>query len=77
MMNASTRRLSKIPDVVRAEIEPCFMDDRFAFQEDEASVSRIPKLNDDTADFCTSQLKVNKYHTFKLSPTSDFGSERG
>jgi fatty acyl-ACP thioesterase B len=73
MMNASTRRLSKIPDVVRAEIEPCFMDDRFAFQEDEASVSRIPKLNDDTADFCTSQLKVNKYHNiFILSPTSDF-----
>ena len=58
MMHATTRRLSKIPEKVRAEIEPCFMENRFAFQQAQAS-SRITKINDETKEIMSSQLKVS------------------
>ncbi|XP_024400392.1 palmitoyl-acyl carrier protein thioesterase, chloroplastic [Physcomitrium patens] len=57
MMDGVTRRLSKIPDEVRAEIVPCFMDDYpSSFREDEES-PRITKLDNTTAENRRSHLK--------------------
>lgn len=48
MMNKQTRRLSKIPEEVRGEIEPYFLDSAPIVDEDSR---KLPKLNDDTADY--------------------------
>ncbi|KAJ0959905.1 hypothetical protein J5N97_000339 [Dioscorea zingiberensis] len=48
MMNKNTRRLSKIPEEVRAEIEPYFLERSAIIDEDSR---KLPKLNDDTADY--------------------------
>lgn len=56
MMSTATRRLSKIPDEVRAEIEPNFINDRHAFSQNECVTQRISKLDDDSAEHHTSQL---------------------
>ncbi|KAG0582678.1 hypothetical protein KC19_3G076900 [Ceratodon purpureus] len=58
MMNGTTRRLSKIPDEVRSEIEPNFMDHRFAFSQDDSPVApRITKLDDVSTEHRSSHLK--------------------
>ncbi|KAI3982721.1 hypothetical protein MKX01_010204 [Papaver californicum] len=53
MMNKKTRRLSKIPDEVKAEIEPYFMDCPPIIDEDGR---KLQKLDDDTADFIQAGL---------------------
>lgn len=53
MMNKQTRRLSKIPDAVRAEIEPYFMDSSPIVDEDGR---KLPKLDDSTADYIRTGL---------------------
>ncbi|KAG6548060.1 hypothetical protein Mapa_010494 [Marchantia paleacea] len=64
LMHEDTRRLAKLPDVVRAEITPVFIE-RCAL--DEGIFDRISKL-DDTADYiklnltsCRNDLDVNKH----------------
>ncbi|KAJ6802522.1 palmitoyl-acyl carrier protein thioesterase, chloroplastic-like [Iris pallida] len=47
MMNKNTRRLSKFPEEVRAEIEPYFMERAPVIDDDNR---KLPKLDDDTAD---------------------------
>ncbi|KAI4377370.1 hypothetical protein MLD38_015009 [Melastoma candidum] len=53
MMNKHTRRLSKMPEEVRGEIEPHFVDSAPAVAEDN---QKLPKLDDSTADFVRSNL---------------------
>ncbi|KAK1549438.1 hypothetical protein Q3G72_002132 [Acer saccharum] len=48
MMNKQTRRLSKLPDEVRGEIEPYFMNSDPIVDEDGR---KLPKLDDNTADY--------------------------
>ncbi|OWM66002.1 palmitoyl-acyl carrier protein thioesterase, chloroplastic-like [Punica granatum] len=48
MMNKKTRKLSKIPDEVRNEIEPHFVDSAPVIEEDDR---KLRKLDEDTADF--------------------------
>lgn len=55
MMNKKTRKLSKIPADVRAEIEPYFID-RTAIADEDGR--RLPKLNDETADYVRKGLTV-------------------
>ncbi|KAL8112211.1 hypothetical protein AgCh_019777 [Apium graveolens] len=56
MMNQKTRRLSKMPDEVRAEIGPWFIEKR-AFEED--APEKIEKL-DGNAKYITSDLKAKR-----------------
>ncbi|KAK9269365.1 hypothetical protein L1049_001136 [Liquidambar formosana] len=65
MMNKHTRKLSKIPDAVREEIEPYFIDSSPVVDEDSR---KLPKLDDNTADFVRkglaprwSDLDVNQH----------------
>ncbi|KAL2929259.1 Palmitoyl-acyl carrier protein thioesterase chloroplastic [Bienertia sinuspersici] len=53
MMNKQTRRLSKMPDEVRAEIEPFFVDTPPIIDEDGR---KLTKLDDSTADHIRSGL---------------------
>ncbi|GJZ43538.1 acyl-ACP thioesterase, partial [Tanacetum coccineum] len=53
MMNKVTRRLSKIPDEVRAEIEQYFVDTPPVIDDDNI---KLPKLDDNTADHVRSGL---------------------
>lgn len=55
MMNQQTRRLSKMPEEVRAEISPWFIE-RQVIQED--NPEKIIKL-DDKAKYLKSDLKVS------------------
>ncbi|MQM19741.1 hypothetical protein Taro_052751 [Colocasia esculenta] len=48
MMNKQTRRLSKFPEEVRAEIEPYFVEQSAIVDEDNR---KLPKLDDETADY--------------------------
>ncbi|KAM0944849.1 putative oleoyl-[acyl-carrier-protein] hydrolase [Dioscorea sansibarensis] len=48
MMNKLTRRLTKIPEEVRGEIEPYFVEQTIIVDEDSR---KLPKLDDDTADY--------------------------
>lgn len=65
MMNQKTRRLSKMPDEVRAEISPWFIEKQ-AIQED--LPEKIDKL-DDNAKFVNSNLKVKTRNAFRLNFT--------
>ena len=65
MMNQKTRRLSKMPDEVRAEISPWFIEKQ-AIQED--LPEKIDKL-DDNAKFVKSNLKVKTRNAFRLNFT--------
>lgn len=56
MMNKQTRRLSKIPEEVRGEIEPYFTDTLPAVEEDSR---KLQKLDDNTADFVRTGLSVS------------------
>lgn len=53
MMNKQTRRLSKIPEEVRGEIEPYFMGSAPVVEEDSR---KLQKLDDNTADYVRSGL---------------------
>ncbi|VVA90513.1 unnamed protein product [Arabis nemorensis] len=53
MMNKLTRRLSKIPEEVRAEIEPYFVNSAPVLDEDSR---KLTKLDDKTADYVRSGL---------------------
>lgn len=57
MMNKQTRKLSKIPDAVRAEIEGYFMDSAPVVDEDGR---KLPKLDDSTADYIRTGLTVSQ-----------------
>ncbi|KAH9322786.1 hypothetical protein KI387_017425, partial [Taxus chinensis] len=57
MMNKVTRRLSKMPDVVRAEVEPWFLTRR-AIVED--STEKITKLDDSNAEYIRSDLRPRR-----------------
>ncbi|KAK4764316.1 hypothetical protein SAY87_013754 [Trapa incisa] len=48
MMNKKTRRLSKMPEEVRHEIEPYFLDSAPVVEDDDR---KLPKLDEETADF--------------------------
>lgn len=56
MMNKLTRRLSKIPEEVRREIEPYFMNSDPVVEEDSR---KLTKLDNDTADVVLSGLSVS------------------
>lgn len=58
MMNKHTRRLSKIPEEVRGEIEPYFMNSPPVVAEDNR---KLPKLDECTADFVQSGLTVSAH----------------
>lgn len=62
MMNQQTRRLSKMPDEVRAEISPWFIEKQ-AIKED--TPEKIEKL-DDNAKYVNSGLKVNSIYSSSL-----------
>ncbi|KAG2713201.1 hypothetical protein I3843_04G156400 [Carya illinoinensis] len=53
MMNKQTRKLSKIPEEVRGEIEPYFMDTVPVVEEDSR---KLQKLDDNTADYVRTGL---------------------
>ncbi|CAN6578602.1 unnamed protein product [Malus baccata var. baccata] len=55
IMNRETRRLSKIPDQVRQEVLPFYLN-RFAIATEKNDSEKIDKLNDDTAERITSGL---------------------
>ena len=56
MMNKLTRRLSKIPEEVRGEIEPYFVNSDPVLAEDSR---KLTKLDDKTADYVRSGLTVS------------------
>lgn len=62
MMNQQTRRLSKIPAEVRAEISPWFIDKQAIIEDVPEKISKL----DDTAKYVNSDLKVNKHQTKRL-----------
>lgn len=62
MMNKQTRKLSKIPEEVRREIEPYFMNSPPVIEEDGRKLS---KVDDDTADNARMGLTVS-YFIFAL-----------
>uniref|UniRef100_A0A4P8L7T0 Acyl-[acyl-carrier-protein] hydrolase n=1 Tax=Camellia fraterna TaxID=542725 RepID=A0A4P8L7T0_9ERIC len=57
MMNKETRRLSKIPDEVRVEIGPYFVDSPPVLDEDSR---KLPKLNESTADYICTGLTAKR-----------------
>lgn len=56
MMNKQTRKLSKIPEEVRREIEPNFMNTAPVIEDDGR---RLSKIDDDTADYVRMGLTVS------------------
>lgn len=57
VMNSKTRRLCKMPDVVREELDPFFIDDRYVFEQRDIISTPIAKLDDLTAQCTTSTIK--------------------
>lgn len=55
MMNKQTRKLSKLPDEVRAEIGRFFVDAPPVVDEDSR---KLPKLTDSNADYINTGLTV-------------------
>ncbi|CAK9868348.1 unnamed protein product [Sphagnum jensenii] len=56
MMDATTRRLARIPEEVQAEIVPCFIQDRFAFPQPKIC-PKIQRIDNDSAQYLSSHLK--------------------
>ena len=56
MMNKVTRKLSKLPEEVRGEIEPYFVNSDPILAEDSR---KLTKLDDKTADYVRSGLTVS------------------
>jgi hypothetical protein len=70
MMNKVTRRLAKIPEEVRGEIEPYFLTSDPVVIEDSR---KLPKIDDNTADYICESLTVIKYNqTCVVIFTDDF-----
>ena len=61
MMNKETRKLSKIPEEVRSEIEPHFTDSSPVINDDR----RLSKLDGDTADYVQRGLTVSYFILLK------------
>lgn len=57
-MNRETRRLSKIPEQVRQEVLPFYLD-RVAIAKEQNDVGKIDKLTDETAERIRSGLAVS------------------
>ncbi|KAK4351111.1 hypothetical protein RND71_030424 [Anisodus tanguticus] len=55
IMNRETRRLSKIPEQVKAEVQPFYIN-RFAIPTAQIDSEKIEKLNDETAQIISSSL---------------------
>ena len=66
MMNKLTRKLSKIPEEVRGEIGSFFVDSSPVLEEDNR---KLPKLDDNTADYISSGLTVCQQYLYLLSLT--------
>lgn len=64
MMNKVTRRLSKLPEEVRGEIEPYFVNSDPILAEDSR---KLTKLDEKTADYVRSGLTVSINICFYLS----------
>lgn len=63
-MNRETRRLSKIPEQVRQEVLPFYLN-TFAIDKEKTDVGKIDKLTDQTAGRIRSGLAVsNLMHLF-------------
>ena len=67
MMNQQTRRLSKMPEEVRAEISPWFIE-KNAIQEETPDI--IKKL-ENTAKYINSKLKVDPFIFPLQNPVHD------
>lgn len=61
MMNKKTRKLSKIPEEVRGEIEPYFLDSDPVVEEDSR---KLQKLDDNTADYVRTGLAVSFFFQY-------------
>ncbi|CAN1151580.1 Palmitoyl-acyl carrier protein thioesterase, chloroplastic [Linum perenne] len=59
MMNEKTRRLSKMPEEVREEISPWFIEKQAIVQQDDSAVDKIVKL-DDNAKYVNTNLKPRR-----------------
>lgn len=57
-MNRETRRLSKIPEEVKRELTPFYLN-RLAVAREETDCEKIEKLTDDTAERTRSGLAVS------------------
>lgn len=57
-MNRETRKLSKIPEQVRQELEPFYIN-RVAIAMEDNDVAKIDKLTDETAERIRSGLAVS------------------
>lgn len=60
MMNQETRRLSKMPEEVRAEISPWFIDKK-AIEENNNTPEKIKKL-DNNAKYMNHNMKVKEWN---------------
>lgn len=58
-MNKQTRKLSKLPDEVRAELKTYFVDAPHAVDEDKR---KFPKLTDSNAGYIQSGLTVSFFY---------------
>lgn len=70
-MNRETRRLSKIPEQVRQEVLPFYLD-RFAIAKEIDDVDKIDKLTDQNAERIRSGLAVSIYDFFFLAGYKKF-----
>lgn len=57
IMNRETRRLSKIPEQVKAEVQPFYIN-RCAIPTEQTDSEKIEKLTDETAEIISSGLAV-------------------
>ena len=66
-MNNETRRLSKIPEQVRQEVMPFYLN-RYAIAKDKNDIEKIDKLTDETVHRIKSGLAVSTcmYFLFKF-----------
>jgi len=58
-MNRETRKLSKIPEEVRKEVEPFYLNRHVLQKRDEHAAEKINKLTDHTAHIIRSGLAVS------------------
>ena len=59
-MNHETRRLTKIPEQVRQEVVPFYLN-RIAIAEEKNDIQKIDKLTDGNAERIRSGLEVSSY----------------
>jgi len=58
-MNRETRKLSKIPEEVRKEVEPFYLNRHVLENGDDSAAEKINKLTDQTANIIRSGLAVS------------------